>query len=69
MGLFDKFKSKSEKKSSNNNSENIILAPMTGEAKNIKECQDPVFDQELVGKGTMIIPNEGKLYSPVDGNI
>ena len=42
---------------------------MTGEAKNIGECKDPVFAQEIVGKGTMIIPSEGKLYSPVDGTI
>lgn len=70
MGLFDKFKSKTDKEAENINiNENIILAPMTGEAKNIKDCQDPVFAQELVGKGTMIIPSEGKLYSPVDGTI
>ena len=42
---------------------------MTGEAKDIKECSDPVFAQEIVGKGIMIIPSDGKCYSPVDGKV
>ena len=69
MGFFDMFKSKPKQEANVNDNENIILAPMTGEAKNIGECKDPVFAQEVVGKGTMIIPSEGKLYSPVDGTI
>ena len=63
MGFFDRFKTK------NNENLNMIYAPMTGEAKNIGECEDPVFADEIVGKGTMIIPSEGKLYAPVDGKI
>ena len=69
MGFFDMFKSKPKQESNANDNGNIILAPMTGEAKNIGECKDPVFAQEVVGKGTMIIPSEGKLYSPMDGTI
>ena len=49
--------------------EEIILAPLTGEVKDIKECSDPVFAQEIVGKGVIIIPSEGKVYAPVDGKI
>lgn len=49
--------------------EEIILAPLTGEVKDIKECSDPVFAQEIVGKGVIIIPTEGKVYAPVDGKI
>lgn len=67
MGLFDIFKT--DNNESTNTNGNIVYAPMTGEAKNISECEDPVFAQEIVGKGTMIIPSEGKLYAPVDGNI
>lgn len=47
----------------------IILAPLTGEVKDIKECSDPVFAQEIVGKGVIIVPTEGKVYAPVDGKI
>ena len=47
----------------------IILAPLTGEVKDLKECSDPVFAQEIVGKGVIIVPTEGKVYAPVDGKI
>lgn len=50
-------------------SDEIILAPLTGEVKDIKECSDPVFAQEIVGKGVIIVPTEGKVYAPVDGKI
>lgn len=49
--------------------EEIILAPIIGEAKDIKECSDPVFAQEIVGKGVIIVPSEGKVFAPVDGKI
>lgn len=49
--------------------EEIILAPITGEVKDIKECVDPVFAQEIVGKGVVIVPSEGKVFAPVDGKI
>ena len=67
MGFFDRFKSKTNENA--RPSADIIYAPMTGEVKNIEECEDPVFAGELVGKGTMIIPSEGKIFAPVDGNI
>lgn len=67
MGFFDRFKSKTNENA--RPSADIIYAPMTGEVKNIAECEDPVFAGELVGKGTMIIPSEGKIFAPVDGNI
>ena len=67
MGFFDRFKSKTNENA--RPSADIIYAPMTGEGKNIAECEDPVFAGELVGKGTMIIPSEGKIFAPVDGNI
>ncbi|WP_306483008.1 PTS glucose transporter subunit IIA [Anaerococcus sp.] len=50
-------------------SNETILAPLTGEVKDIKECSDPVFAQEIVGKGVIIVPTEGKVYAPVDGKI
>ena len=67
MGLFDIFKS--NKKENTNKLSEQIFAPITGEVKNIGECADPVFAQELVGKGLLLLPSEGKLYSPVDGTI
>lgn len=46
-----------------------ILSPMTGEAVGLGEIPDPVFSQKIVGDGMAVIPSEGKLLSPVDGEI
>ena len=46
-----------------------ILSPMTGEAVGLGEVPDPVFSQKIVGDGMAVIPFEGKLLSPVDGEI
>lgn len=46
-----------------------ILSPMTGEAVELGEVPDPVFSQKNVGDGMAVIPSEGKLLSPVDGEI
>ena len=42
---------------------------MTGEAVGFGEVPDPVFSQKIVGDGMAVIPSEGKLLSPVDGEI
>ena len=42
---------------------------MTGEAVGLGEVPDPVFSQKIVGDGVAVIPSEGKLLSPVDGEI
>ena len=46
-----------------------ILSPMTGEAVGLGEVPDPVFSQKIVGDGMAVIPSEGKLLSPVDGEV
>ena len=46
-----------------------ILSPMTGEAVGLGEVPDPVFSQKIVGDGMAVIPSEGKLLSPVNGEI
>ena len=71
MSIFDRFKksSKEEVQEPVTSSSELILVPISGEVKDIKECEDPVFAQEIVGKGTLIVPSEGALYSPVDGTI
>lgn len=44
-----------------------IVAPITGEVKQLAECPDATFAEELVGKGVGIIPSEGKVVAPFDG--
>lgn len=47
--------------------QSVIVAPITGEAKPLSECQDQVFAEGTVGKGVIIEPIEGKVYAPCDG--
>ncbi|WP_028400652.1 PTS sugar transporter subunit IIA [Ectobacillus panaciterrae] len=49
--------------------EETIVAPLTGEVKNIEEVPDPVFAQRMMGDGIAIVPTEGIVVSPVDGEI
>ena len=60
---------KKDKENENTNYSNKVLVPITGIVSSVKECQDPVFAGEMVGKGSLILPSEGKAYSPVDGEI
>lgn len=46
-----------------------ISSPLNGNIINLKDVSDKAFASESLGKGIAIIPEEGKLYSPVDGTI
>ena len=47
----------------------IVLAPMTGTAIALSEVPDPVFADKVLGDGLAIIPENGKIVSPVNGEI
>jgi len=46
-----------------------IVSPIKGSAIPLSEVKDQVFASESLGKGIAILPDEGKVYSPVDGKI
>ncbi|RAS81072.1 PTS sugar transporter subunit IIA [Priestia endophytica] len=46
-----------------------IYSPLTGEIISLAEVPDPVFSNKMMGDGIAIIPKEGKLVSPVEGEI
>jgi sugar PTS system EIIA component len=46
-----------------------MIAPMKGKIIDITEVPDAVFAQKYVGDGVAIYPTEGKVYSPVNGEI
>ncbi|KRU28239.1 subunit EIIABC of beta-glucoside-specific PTS system [Clostridium sporogenes] len=46
-----------------------VKSPLTGEAVSLKNVNDPVFADEIMGKGIAIIPTEGKVVSPVEGTV
>ena len=47
----------------------IIASPLKGKVIPITEVPDPVFSNKMVGDGCAIIPENGKIYSPINGKI
>ena len=46
-----------------------VFATQTGKAIDITEVPDEVFAGKMLGEGIAIIPTEGKVYSPVSGEV
>lgn len=46
-----------------------LKAVTKGKTVPLQEVNDPVFNQEILGKGVAIVPSDGKLYAPSDGEI
>ena len=46
-----------------------IASPMKGEVKKLSELKDEAFASGVLGKGAAIVPEEGKVYAPADGEI
>lgn len=63
MGLFDMFKKNKEDKGMQ------FIMPIKGEVIKIDEIPDPVFAGKMMGDGFGIMPAEGKVYAPVDGEV
>lgn len=61
-GLKEKFGKKKDKSI-------FVTAPIKGEVVTIDKVNDPTFAQEMLGKGVAIKPAEGKIVSPVNGEI
>lgn len=49
--------------------EEKLFAPVSGELKPLNTLSDPVFADEIFGKGLAIYPSSGELRSPVNGRI
>lgn len=46
-----------------------ILAPIKGQLLPLSEAKDEAFASEMLGKGALIQPQDGKVYAPFDGTI
>ncbi|ULT54905.1 beta-glucoside-specific PTS transporter subunit IIABC [Neobacillus drentensis] len=46
-----------------------IVSPIKGEIVPLSEVKDHVFSSESMGKGVAINPSEGKVFSPVNGEV
>lgn len=64
--LFGKNKGNDLKKDQNTGK---VFATQTGKAVDITEVPDEVFAGKMLGEGIAIIPTEGKVYSPVSGEV
>ena len=49
--------------------EETILSPIKGKVKPIEESSDAAFASGALGKGVVILPEEGKVYAPVTGTV
>ena len=55
------------KQSSEDRMEIVIASPLSGRVVPLSEVKDEAFSSGALGQGAAIIPEEGKLYAPVDG--
>lgn len=46
-----------------------ITSPLKGAVKDLSEVEDDAFKNGLMGKGVAILPAEGRLVAPVDGEV
>ena len=47
----------------------FLGVPAKGKAVDLKEVNDPTFSTGMLGQGVAVIPSEGKIYAPADGEI
>ena len=59
--MFDFFKKK--------NKNQVLGSPVKGTAVPLSEVNDPTFSEGMLGDGAAVIPSEGKIYAPADGEI
>ncbi len=62
MALFDFLKK-------GNNKDVELYNPVDGEVIPIEEVADPVFSQKMMGDGFGVQPNNGQVYSPINGKV
>ncbi len=46
-----------------------VAAPVSGEVKALSEVEDEAFSSGALGQGFAVVPEEGRVYAPVDGTV
>ncbi|RLU42662.1 PTS trehalose transporter subunit IIBC [Streptococcus iniae] len=67
--LSNQAETSSEVTSLTNGTSVALTSPLTGSVKALSEASDQVFAQGIMGQGLLIQPTDGKLVSPVDGQV
>ncbi|MGM9613580.1 MAG: PTS transporter subunit IIBC [Butyricicoccus sp.] len=47
----------------------LLIAPLSGQVVSLDQVPDPTFAEKILGDGVAIIPENGKIYSPVTGEV
>lgn len=47
----------------------VLGSPAKGRTVALSEVNDPTFSTGMLGQGVAVIPEEGKIYAPADGEI
>lgn len=47
----------------------VIGAPVKGKAIPLTEVNDPTFSEGMLGQGAAVIPEDGRIYAPADGEV
>ncbi|WP_281164473.1 sucrose-specific PTS transporter subunit IIBC [Liquorilactobacillus sicerae] len=47
----------------------IVFAPVAGKAESLSEVNDKVFSTKMMGDGAAIVPSQGEIFAPVNGEI
>lgn len=50
-------------------SDETVASPVNGEVKPLSEVADDAFSSGALGQGIALVPSEGKVYAPVDGEV
>lgn len=49
--------------------EDVVYSPLKGKAVELTEVSDAVFSEGILGRGVAIIPEEGKVFAPIEGTV
>lgn len=49
--------------------DNTIYSPCNGKVVPLTAVSDPTFSEKILGDGFAVIPSEGKVYAPADGEV
>lgn len=70
MGIFQRVLNKSKEEIIIEKTDaDCVYAPMVGEVIPLEEIHDGVFSAGMLGIGCGLIPSEGKVYAPFDGEV
>ncbi len=58
-----------KKKDNNKVKKDVIYAPIKGDVVPLSQANDAAFAGEALGKGVVIVPNEGKVVAPIEGTV